>query len=72
MMLVTNYPPSSSGVDTMICPVSFMQVKISVVGVLVVIQELEKPSSAITYFISSQKKMKLSYTTNTADLRFSQ
>ncbi|UZO27789.1 uncharacterized protein OCT59_019976 [Rhizophagus irregularis] len=27
MMLVTNYPPSSSGVDTMICPVSFMQVE---------------------------------------------
>ena len=32
MMLVTNYPPSSSVLATFICPISFLQVENSVIG----------------------------------------
>src|SRR6266498_4888744 len=70
IMLVKFYPPYTSVLATNICPVSLLKVEISVVGLLLVIQELEKPSSAITYFICSHIVIKLSYTTNTADLRF--
>ena len=70
IMLVEYYPPYTSVLATIICPISFLQVENSVVGLLLEIRELEKPSSAISYFICSHNLIKLSYITNTADLRF--
>src|SRR6185295_19096318 len=71
MSKVPIYPLCSSMNVITTCVILFLRMKISIVGVLLAIRELGKPSLVIIYFISFHNNVKQSYITNLTSLQFS-